>query len=292
MKTPPAYRDLYQQKMRTRVIPSGMTVVNADGGDDGPAVVRLYGEIDQWWGISAEEVAAQLEQITAAKIEVQIASLGGSVFDGIAIYNALRSHPAHVTTRVDSMAASIASVIVQAGDDRVMLTGSQMMIHEAWSIGFGTAQDMRDLADILDMQTGIIADIYAERTGKDRDHFLGLMSGETWMTADAAVDAGLADRVVKPPADTKNRVGLKFSERAAAVVTAVEALVAETGEVVTFREATGKKQPLAEDSVEILQRLATAVDDLMSVVSPTGEDGTTKSRVSLAEYTRYLTAKP
>lgn len=268
-----SFREQMMKRLQARLDP-GLTVLNKDG-TDGPAVIRLYGEISPWWGIAAEDVAAQLDEITADEIEVQIASLGGDVFEGIAIYNALRAHPARITTRVDSMAASIASVIAQAGDHRVMLTGSQMMIHEAWGFAIGTASDMRELADILDKQTDIIADIYAERADGEVAEFRTLMAAETWFDADETVDAGLADEVVKPArrekADAEDRLPHRFADRYAAAVAAVEAIAAEEQRVVTQRTAQGKP-PRSDDAVALAGRLAAATTTLTGVVTPAEPD--------------------
>lgn len=165
--------------------------------DSDVATIRIYDYIDMF-GVTAVDFAAELDRVTAPRIEVQINSPGGDVWDGIAIFNALRSHPAHVTTRVDGMAASAASVIVQAGDNRVMLHAGQMMIHEAWGVCAGPADDMRAFAEVLDQQSAVIADIYATRADGDADEFRELMRAETWLTDQAAVDAGLADEVITP----------------------------------------------------------------------------------------------
>lgn len=161
------------------------------------AIVRIYDEIS-YWGVSASEFASRLADITASEIEVQINSPGGDVFDGIAIYNALRTHPATITTRVDGLAASAASLIVQAGDHRVMMQSSQMMIHEAWGGFVGGADDMVEYAKVLDRINDAMADAYSVRSGADRDEILSLMEAETWMSADEAVQLGLADEVIDP----------------------------------------------------------------------------------------------
>lgn len=158
------------------------------------AVVRIYDEIG-WLGTSADQFAADLDTITADTIEVQINSPGGSVFDGIAIYNALRAHPARIVTRVDGLAASIASVIAQAGDRRVILPAAQMMVHRAWGACVGNTNDMTDMATVLAKQDTVIAEIYANRAGRKARDFLPKMETETWYTADEAVAAGLADEV-------------------------------------------------------------------------------------------------
>jgi ATP-dependent protease ClpP protease subunit len=166
------------------------------------AEIRIYDEIHWFWGISADDFARDLDAITAPEILVMINSPGGDVFDGIAIYNALRAHPAKITTRVDGIAASIASVIAQAGDHRIMLTGAQMMIHEAWGLAIGSASEMRDYADLLDRQNDNIAAIYARRAAaKDKDaaYFRERMTKDTWLNDEETLAEGLADEVVDLP---------------------------------------------------------------------------------------------
>lgn len=167
----------------------GLAVHNIAGET---AVLRLYDEVS-YWGISALDVIAELDRVTAPSIRVEINSPGGDVFDGIAIYNALRSHPATVTTQVDGLAASIASVIVQAGDTRVVQPAGQIMIHNAWGLVVGDRNDHSDMARLLEQQDNVIAGIYAARSGRDLDEFRALMDAETWLTGQAAVDLGLAD---------------------------------------------------------------------------------------------------
>lgn len=161
------------------------------------AEVRLYDEIG-YYGTSASEFADQVSALEVPRIDVRIHSMGGDVFDGVAIYNALRQHDAHITTFVDSIAASIASVIAQAGDDRVIVESGQMMIHNAWGIAIGDAAEMRRYADLLDKQTGNLANIYAARSGRPASDFVELMADDSWLDDAEAVTAGLADRVLIP----------------------------------------------------------------------------------------------
>jgi ATP-dependent Clp endopeptidase proteolytic subunit ClpP len=198
--------DALRQKIRQRLPRaagrSWFDIKNADGE---VATVRIYDEIS-WWGISADEFASEIANITAPEIEVQINSPGGDVFDGLAIYNALRMHPAKVTTRVDGMAASIASVIVQAGDRRVIVKSAQMMIHEAWGLCIGPAGDMRAFADLLDQQNDVIAGIYADRSGKPVDEFRELMRSDLYLTDEQALDHGLVDEIFVPERKTAARM--------------------------------------------------------------------------------------
>lgn len=168
-------------------------IVNA--GDT--AQVHIYNEIGGW-GITADKFKADLDGIKAGTIEVRVNSIGGDVFDGIAIHNALKQHPARVNVVVDGVAASIASVIAMAGDTVTMSRGSQMMIHEAYTAAVGNAGDMRRQADLLDKYSNTIASFYADKAGGEQADWRTRMQAETWFDADEAVKAGLADEVMSP----------------------------------------------------------------------------------------------
>lgn len=164
--------------------------------------VFIYDEIGGLCGISADEFVKDLQDIKSPRIDVRINSPGGSLFDSIAIYNALVKHPATVTTYIDALAASGASIIAMAGDECVVMVGGQIMIHDALGLEMGNAADMRAMADFLDKQSANIATIYAAKSGNDDvEMWRNLMLAETWMFADEAVQLGLADSVyVRPTA--------------------------------------------------------------------------------------------
>ncbi|WP_063039711.1 head maturation protease, ClpP-related [Nocardia pseudovaccinii] len=178
------------------------SIRNAAESDTGPAVVYLFDEIDSYWGVAAEDFVRELDAITSDEIMVKINSPGGNVYDGLAIMNALRAHPAQITTSVEGLAASAASFIAMAGDDVIMRPGAEMMIHNAWGICVGNAVDMRELADQLDRTSSNLASIYAERAGGEVADWQAAMNAETWYSAEEAVEAGLADRVEKPGKDS------------------------------------------------------------------------------------------
>lgn len=179
---------------------------NADGDDPSvekatdnspeptAAEIFIYDEIGGSMGVSADEFVKDLQGIKAKEITVRINSPGGSVFDAIAIYNALIQHPANVTTRVDALAASAASIIAMAGDTVEMMVGSQLMIHDAMGMEMGNAKEMREMAKFLDGQSDNLASIYANKGG-DKQDWRAMMLAETWMFAQEAVDLGLADSV-------------------------------------------------------------------------------------------------
>lgn len=183
------------------------------------ATVHIYDEIG-YWGVTAQDFVRELQAVDAGRIDVHLNSPGGEVFDGIAIMNALKQHQAHVTVIVDSLAASIASVIAMAGDRVVMAKNATMMIHEGSGLAIGNAADMREMADLLDKVSDNIASVYAERAGGEVAEWRERMRAETWYSADEAVAAGLADEVMpapdKTPTDTWDLSIFNYSGRAAA----------------------------------------------------------------------------
>lgn len=183
-------------------------------GDDTTAVLRLYDPIDSWggeWGVSAKEFAAALDELpdTVNEIRLHINSPGGEVFEAIALLNTLRSHEARVVAVVDGIAASAASFIAAGADELVMAKNSELMIHDAWGLCVGNAEDMRKLAEELDHLSNNIASIYADKANGDVAEWRAAMTAETWYSAEEAVEAGLADRIdEKKTADAKNKFDL------------------------------------------------------------------------------------
>lgn len=192
-------------RFRGRVAPSALVKAPiqaaAPAGEvaDGVATLRLYDVIDSWggyWGVSAKEFVEALDEIgQVEQIHLHINSPGGEVWEGIAILNALRNHPARVTAVVDGIAASAASFVAAGADEVVMGRNTELMIHDAWGIGIGPAAVMRDLASRLDKVSDNIASIYADKAGGTVANWRDFMLAETWYSAEEAVDAGLADRI-------------------------------------------------------------------------------------------------
>lgn len=167
-------------------------------GDETVAEIRIYDEIG-FWGTTAKAFIEQLEAAAAgaSRILVSINSPGGNVFDAFAIYNALIRHQLPVTTRVDGVAASAASMIFMAGDDRVMAENTLLMIHNMWGVVAGTADEMRNYADMMDKaRDGAIA-AYA-RSGQSRDEIIRMLDETTWMDALEAQSLGFASLMEEP----------------------------------------------------------------------------------------------
>jgi ATP-dependent Clp endopeptidase proteolytic subunit ClpP len=161
---------------------------------DAEADVHIYSEIGGF-GVSAEAFVNELKTINAKRLNVRINSPGGSVFDGFAIFNALRGYKGEVVTYVDGLAASAASVIAIAGRELRIAKNGYLMIHNAAAGVWGGADDMRKTADLLEKLNGTIADAYSEKTKRSRDEMLALMESETWMNAKDAKDMGFVDAI-------------------------------------------------------------------------------------------------
>ena len=133
-----------------------------------------------------------------APIDLRLNSPGGSVFDAVAIHNALTRHAGPITVWIDGIAASAASYIAMAGDEIVMPENAFLMIHDPSGMVIGTAADMRDMAGTLDKIAAGMTRGYAARSGKPEGEIAVLMAAETWLTAAEALEAGLATRMVEP----------------------------------------------------------------------------------------------
>ena len=166
---------------------------------DADANISIFDVIgDDGWtggGVTAKRISAALRSIGNRDVIVRINSPGGDMFEGIAIYNLLRTHPAKVTVEVLGWAASAASIIAMAGDVIRMGLGSFMMVHNAWGMVIGNRHDMREAASLFDGFDAALADIYEARTGMARVEIERLMDAGTFMTAAQAVECGFADAV-------------------------------------------------------------------------------------------------
>ena len=147
------------------------------------------------WGVSANEFVKELRDVDAKTINLRINSPGGSVFDGFAIYNALKKHDAKVVTHIESLAASIASIIALAGDEIQMADNAFYMIHNPLSGIYGDAEAMRQRAVMLDKITDSLIKTYTDKTGLAIAEIKQYMDDETWFNAEEAKEAGFIDSI-------------------------------------------------------------------------------------------------
>lgn len=158
------------------------------------AEISIYDEIGAW-GVTAKDFIGELRNVKAQSITLSINSPGGSVFDALALYNALRQHEASVTVKVMGVAASAASLIAMAGDKIIMPENAFMMIHNPINFAYGNAEDMREMADILDKIGASLVATYVARTGLPEEEVRALLDAETWLNAEEAVEKGFADEM-------------------------------------------------------------------------------------------------
>lgn len=154
-------------------------------------VFGVIGDLDN----DAAEFVQTVHGLKAKAIDLHINSPGGFVWDAVAMYEALRSHPATVHTHVDGLAASAASFLALAGDTVETVPGSRWMIHEAQVVAIGSPAEIREAADMADKVSDDIAGYYAARAGGKPAAWRTAMQATTWYSAQQAVDAKLADRI-------------------------------------------------------------------------------------------------
>jgi ATP-dependent Clp protease protease subunit len=160
--------------------------------------IWLYDQVGQTkkGGMSAKMFGTELRALgRVGEINLRINSPGGSVFEGVAIYNQLKQHPARIVVDIDGVAASIASLIAMAGDEIRMADNAMMMIHDPYVETAGGSAELRKTADLLDQIRDIIVSTYAKRTARPDAEIKQLMADETWMSAGAAADLGFIDAV-------------------------------------------------------------------------------------------------
>lgn len=215
----------------------------------------IYGDIG--WENTAKQVQEKLNEFDGAPVRVRINSGGGDVYEGIAILNTLRAYAGDITVVIESLAASAASFIaVGAGGRVVIRPNAELMIHKAWTLLSGNADDIDKTRADLARQDMKLASIYAEKAGGELDDWLQAMSAETWYTAEEALEAGLVDAIedAKKPVEAaagSSRVFAQFrySSRAAAPPPPVTR--SESGDATTT-PSDGQKG----DTVSILNQLA------------------------------------
>lgn len=168
------------------------------------ADIFIYGEITQY----ALEEAGELSSITFKKeldalgegvktINLYINSPGGSVFETMAMIAMLERHPADVISHIDALAASCASVLPMVSKKIIMRSNSMMMIHNAWTIAYGNANELRKAADDIERISQAMIQFYLTRAGDklDKDTLKQLLDAETWLTAEEALAYGLIDEI-------------------------------------------------------------------------------------------------
>lgn len=187
-----------------------MLKVNASTGE-----IFVYDVIGNDWygeGITGRSISDALDQLNGARATVRINSPGGVADEGIAIYNALKRYSGGVDTYNDALAASAASIVFLAGEQRIMSRGSRLMIHRALTVDIGNAPQFRKTADRLEQYDKSLAEIYsAYLPESSEDDIMKLMDDETWYTVVEALSSGLANGTAEET-EAKPKMAAWFSK--------------------------------------------------------------------------------
>lgn len=274
---------------------------NLEPSADGEVLdVSILGDIGASFfseGVTAASIDAQLKAHAAAKkIKVQMNTLGGDAFEGIAIHNLLRAHGAQIEVTIVGVAASAGSIIAMAGHKVVMGPGSMLMVHDPWTMAAGSADDLRATAEVLDSLRDGLVTIYQAKTGKKPAELRALLKAETWMTAEEAKAAGFADEISGKPVKAKaegetvflNSVAFpraKVPEQLLALTTepaslTLDMLVAAAESIVIDRALLARRSP------ELLAALldegrALAAESNAAAVTAARNEGVTAERARL-----------
>lgn len=157
----------------------------------------ITGDADEWFGgFSLDMLKEKLSEANGKPLDIHINSYGGEVFEGFAIYNAIKEYAGDVVCYVDGIAASIASVIALAGSKLVMHKASMFMIHNASGGCYGTAEEMKQVVEALEKINSVIKDIYLSKVNIDADKLTELMNNETFLTPQECIDYGFCDEII------------------------------------------------------------------------------------------------
>ena len=156
--------------------------------------VYIFDEIGMW-GVTAQNFISDIKDLKDTPINLRINSLGGDVFDGLAIYNVIKKRTAKTTVYIEGIAASIATIIALGADEVIMSENSLFMIHNASGGAMGESKDLQKTAQVLDKITRQLAEVYESKTGLSQETIQDMMDEETWLNAQEAFDLGFIDTI-------------------------------------------------------------------------------------------------
>lgn len=209
--------------LRSELAPAALDRWNSSvksAADDSDNTISILDPIGEDWfgdGVTAKRISAALRNIGKKDVVVSINSPGGDYFEGLAIYNLLREHPAKVTVKIVGIAASAASVIAMAADEVQIARAGFIMIHNTWVVAVGDRHALRDVADWLEPFDVTATDIYEARTGLDENEIGRMLDRETWIGGAEAVEKGFADSLLSADEiDSKTNNSIEGRQQVAA----------------------------------------------------------------------------
>lgn len=213
-------------------------------------VYDIIGE--DWWsggGLTSKAVVESLAAMKGVKtLNVFINSPGGDVFEAKAILTNLQRFDAEIVVNIDGIAASAATLIAMAGDRIVTAPHGTWMVHEASSFAYGRAEDMRAMADVLDLTNRDLAETYAKQTGKTVEECLQVMADETWMSAQEALDGGFTDEIAQveePATDPAKTTAAKPPAQVVRLAASTEDRVRSARQARRLQQLSARASPAA-----------------------------------------------
>jgi ATP-dependent protease ClpP protease subunit len=174
-------------------------LIRAAKEEEGKTSLNIFstiGEYGDGMGMTAKIVDAVLRRANGGDIIVNINSMGGDFYEGLAIHSLLSAYEGNVTVRVLALAASAASMVAMAGDKVEIVEAGQFMIHNAWSIAIGNKHDMESAAEQLGKIDDLAIKLYSKKTDKDNKAIAKMMDAETYLDADESTEMGFADSII------------------------------------------------------------------------------------------------
>jgi ATP-dependent Clp protease protease subunit len=203
--------------------------------------------------LSSAYVKSQLDAAAGADVAVHISSVGGSAFDAIAIYDLLKKYPGNVTTYIDALAASAASVVAMAGGKIVMSKYALLMIHKPMVGSGGNADELLKDVQMLNVVQSRLAQIYMDKSGLDGVTVNSLINSVTWMTADQALNLGFVDAIEDYSETIINSALIKkYTDTAPAVYQRC------------INKILTHKTTMNTDNRELIERTTTVLDKIMN----------------------------
>jgi ATP-dependent Clp protease protease subunit len=222
----------------------------------------MYSEIGGMFGTSSEEVASFLHQNNNEPVEIRINSVGGYITEGIAIYNLLKNYQGEVNIVIDSLCASIATIVALGGDNIRMGLGGLFMIHNPWAMVGGDSADFRKEADLLDKMKSQLVSIYMTKFNGTEEQIISMMDSETWLTDKEAMSYGFVNTIeqdLKMSASVKYDLSKYFNSKGA--VMAEEIPEAKAEEVVDAVEVEETPVAIDEPKEEALEEEAPKAEE-------------------------------
>lgn len=215
--------------------------------------IDIFGTIgEDWWGdsTSMRDVLDAVRASTAKTMQININSGGGSIFEGMGMYDAIASSKAKTTARVIGFAGSMATIVMLAADAVEIVEGSLVMIHNPSSLAMGESKDLRKQADVLDKLRAGMVRIYTGKTGMEEDEIVAMMDDETWLDATEAKSLGLVDKIVGDDEEAKAALGSLDLTATAPAAKIPLRFAASLGGSVSQRRPAGKMEAIdpKEDS--------------------------------------------